>query len=163
MTNKLRAKWTIMLSFFLGGSLLFIIIGFSLKPGHRQILNCNFDAFMYDRQHKTMLNKKTHLYFYADGSGFRTESGFLDTDSGRKFMDRDIHFVFSDRDKDGTITLKYTQTERRIHDNAPDNVWGTESTPGTTYYLTVTEIGPKMYLFRERGTPLSICYAQDVN
>ncbi|OUC37000.1 putative membrane protein [Enterobacter sp. J49] len=156
MTDFVKDKWVIVSLSFL--TLLFIIaVLFLLKPVHRQVLSCSFDAFMYDRQHKAMVNKNTHLYFYADGSGFRTERGYIDTDKGRMFIDRDVRYEFSDKDGDGIFALKYTRFDRRIHDNAPDNIWGTESAPGTTYYMTITVIGPGIYLFRERGTPLSIC------
>ncbi|RTP97274.1 hypothetical protein EKN38_22285 [Enterobacter sp. WCHEn045836] len=123
----------------------------------RLVLSCSFDISFYDSENDTDLKKNTHLYYYSDGTGFRTEKGLVDQNNIRYYIDRDIHFTYADKDRDGTFTLEYTQVYKREHDNLPKDVWGTGSTPGTKFYFSLSEIAPELYLFRERGTPVMIC------
>lgn len=127
------------------------------KNHNRLLLSCNFDVHVHDQTNAVRLDKNTHLFYYSSGNGFRTEKGIIDINKDRYYLDRDIHFVFDDSDQDGTMTLEYTRRDKRANDNAPDNTWGAESLPGTKYYFSVSEIVPGIYLFRERGQPITIC------
>lgn len=130
---------------------------FYKKNSSSKIFTCSSSVHVIDRTNSTSVDKINHLFYYPNGTGLRTERGTIDIKSKRYFLDRDIHFKYINLDHNGIISVEFTKLYKRPHDNAPDNIWGAESQPGTKYYFTINEIGPGIYLFNERDNPVTIC------
>ncbi|MHA6679801.1 hypothetical protein ACX43S_25240 [Enterobacter cloacae] len=154
MPHKMLPAMLILLFLLLIAVVAFV---YATKDQRHLVISCSFDTSVYDHVKGTDLRKNTHLYLYSNGTGFRTEHGFVDHNNLRYYLDRDSMFIFDDPDGDGTATLEYTQVYKRDHDSLQQSTWGAVSTPGYKLYITLSEIAPNLYLFRERGIPRDIC------
>ncbi|HHR5881713.1 TPA: hypothetical protein ACS7XF_001661 [Providencia alcalifaciens] len=140
---------------------IMIFVYFNYKSKHKDlILACdNFNVFIYDNSNLMHLKKNIHLYLYSDSSGLRTEKGIIDNEKtgDRYFLDRDI--ILKHTEKRNTSIFEHRKLIKRPYDNAPDGIWGAEYTPDIMQYITITEIAPDLFLFKERSSPISICHS----
>ncbi|ELY3855936.1 hypothetical protein AB6H27_12910 [Providencia huaxiensis] len=140
---------------------LMLFVYFNYKAKHKDlILACdNFNVFIYDNSNLMHLKKNIHLYLYADNSGLRTEKGIIDNEKtgDRYFLDRDI--ILRHTEKRKIVIFEHQKLIKRPHDNAPDGIWGAEYTPEIMQHITITEISPDLFLFKERSSPIAICHS----
>ena len=126
----------------------------------KTIFSCTTELTLvrnYGMESTVKVNVVSQFYFYNNKTGVTSYKGAAETQGKSTLVDRDVNYIWEEINSTNVIRLTYKDTMRRHNDNVPDEVWGDFARPGTSYYITLTEVAPTIWLIQDRKYPTYLC------
>ncbi|WP_407199416.1 hypothetical protein [Citrobacter koseri] len=148
-----KKTYSLLICIFL--SFLFLLTSFFFSNKRNEILFCESMIYQYDSQNQMEVNRITQYFYYSDGEGMKTDKGVVNINGNKFKINRDIYFSY--KNTINGLHITYIKVYKRPDDNLPNDIWGLYGHEGLNYLLSVSEIAPGVYSFKDRGKVSAIC------